>query len=128
MDWTWIYSSGPEHVCLQECPNKKGAWLIEAKRVFPIGTEVLVKDCSPHAPSPGVESVSSTAYRRTIRIDEIRGTLEVRPGGNDEHLCVRIRLPDTHTLIRVAERVRHLFDLGADPTEIATHLRRDPIL
>jgi hypothetical protein len=56
MDWTWIYSSGPEHVCFQACPNKKAAWLIEAKRVFPIGIEVLVKDCSPHAPSPGVDA------------------------------------------------------------------------
>ena len=54
MDWTWIYSSGPEHVCFQECPDKKAAWLIEAKRAFPIGAKVLVKDCAPHAPSPGV--------------------------------------------------------------------------
>ena len=56
LDWSWIYKHGHEHVCFQECPSKKAAWLIEAKRVFPIGTEVLVKDCSPHAPSPDVDA------------------------------------------------------------------------
>jgi len=77
---------------------------------------------------PGVESVSRTAYCRSIRIDGVRGILEVRPGEGDDHLRVRIRLSDTQALIQVAERVRHLFDLGADPTEIAAHLRLDPIL
>jgi len=77
---------------------------------------------------PGVESATPDAYCRTIRIGGARGILEVRPGDADRHLTVCIRLSDTQALFGVAERVRNLFDLGADPSEIAAHLCRDPLL
>lgn len=43
MNWNLIYRSGPDYVGFQGCAGKKAAWLSEAQRVFPIGTEVQIK-------------------------------------------------------------------------------------
>ena len=39
-----------------------------------------------------------------------------------------VHLPGSPELIRIVERVRRIFDLGADPRQIGDHLRRDPAL
>jgi AraC family transcriptional regulator of adaptative response / DNA-3-methyladenine glycosylase II len=43
-------------------------------------------------------------------------------------LCLDVRFPDPRALLFIVERVRRLFDLGADPAVIAEHLRADPLL
>ncbi len=53
MDWKLIYSSGPDHVSIHDCPEKKAVWLTEAKRAFPVGTEVLVKSSADVHPYIG---------------------------------------------------------------------------
>ena len=67
-------------------------------------------------------------YRRTIRVDGAHGIVEVRPDAGADHLLARIRLPSAAALIAVAERLRRIFDLGADPDEISRHLGADPPL
>ncbi len=78
--------------------------------------------------TPGVESARSGAYRRSVSIDGVQGLVEVRAVRGEKHLLARIRLSSAAPLIQVAERLRRIFDLGADPHEIASHLRRDPRL
>ncbi len=77
---------------------------------------------------PGVESVQSGAYRRTIAIDGVRGALEVRHDAAERQLLVNIELPRYASLMQVVERVRHIFDLAADPFQIASQLSRDRML
>ncbi len=78
--------------------------------------------------TPGVESVQESGYRRTITIDGNHGTIDVSHLESDFSLGVDVRFPDPRALLRVVERVRRMFDLGADPAVIGEHLRADPLL
>jgi AraC family transcriptional regulator of adaptative response / DNA-3-methyladenine glycosylase II len=75
-----------------------------------------------------VESVDAFAYRRTIEVEGAAGVIDVRPAPEEAALALRVRLFPMGRLIDIAERVRRLFDLGADPMTIADHLGRDPRL
>jgi AraC family transcriptional regulator of adaptative response / DNA-3-methyladenine glycosylase II len=77
---------------------------------------------------PGVESVQANAYRRTIQVDGLAGTLEVREDPAGRRLLVKIELPSYESLMGVVERVRRIFDLAADPLQIAHQLSRDSTL
>jgi AraC family transcriptional regulator, regulatory protein of adaptative response / DNA-3-methyladenine glycosylase II len=74
---------------------------------------------------PGVEIVDASSYRRTISLQGKRGTIEVRLG---RALELSIDFPDVRALILIVDRVRRLFDLRADPSEIHAQLTRDPLL
>jgi AraC family transcriptional regulator of adaptative response / DNA-3-methyladenine glycosylase II len=76
----------------------------------------------------GVESVQSDAYLRTIEIDDVPGVIEVRRDAADRQLLVNIELPGYESLMKVVEQVRRIFDLAADPFQIASQLSRDPML
>jgi AraC family transcriptional regulator of adaptative response / DNA-3-methyladenine glycosylase II len=77
---------------------------------------------------PGVESVSESAYRRTLEIDDSEGLLEVVPDPGANQLIARIRLDDAHHAQTIFQRAQRIFDLTADPALIASDLGRDPIL
>jgi AraC family transcriptional regulator of adaptative response / DNA-3-methyladenine glycosylase II len=74
---------------------------------------------------PGVESVQSGAYSRTIDIGGVTGAMQVRHDAAARQLLVRIELPRYESLMKVVERVRGIFDLAADPFQIAHQLSRD---
>jgi AraC family transcriptional regulator, regulatory protein of adaptative response / DNA-3-methyladenine glycosylase II len=78
--------------------------------------------------TPGVELVAEDSYQRTVESDGGSGVIDVRPDHENTCLIVRIALPKYGGLLRVVERVRRVFDLGADPLQIAAHLSRDPTL
>jgi AraC family transcriptional regulator of adaptative response / DNA-3-methyladenine glycosylase II len=78
--------------------------------------------------TPGVESVRDGVYRRTIRIGDDHGWIAVRPVAGRDCLVVETHLPRWRGLPQVVERVRRIFDLNAEPREIAEHLARDPRL
>jgi AraC family transcriptional regulator of adaptative response / DNA-3-methyladenine glycosylase II len=73
----------------------------------------------------GVEEVSGDAYRRSFELAGAQGIVEVRPVSGRDQLLARIRLSEPAPLIRIAERLRGLFDLGADPGAIEPALRGD---
>ena len=75
-----------------------------------------------------VEFVSSSAYWRTITIGGVAGAIEVRHDTAEGQLIVAIELPRYESLMQVVERVRRMFDLTADPLQIANQLSRDRIL
>jgi AraC family transcriptional regulator of adaptative response / DNA-3-methyladenine glycosylase II len=74
---------------------------------------------------PGVESIASNAYRRVIEIDGVAGAIEVRHAAELRQVVVKIELPRYESLMQVAERVRRICDLAADPFQIASRLSRD---
>jgi AraC family transcriptional regulator of adaptative response / DNA-3-methyladenine glycosylase II len=78
--------------------------------------------------TPGVEVVGESRYRRTVEIDGKAGVIDVRLDSKNTCLVARMALPKYEGLLRVVERVRRVFDLGADPLQIAAHLSRDPLL
>jgi len=77
---------------------------------------------------PGVEAVDGTVYRRTAVIGDAAGVVEVEAAASEHHLLVRVPSPLSRHAREVVERIRRLFDLKADPAEIAAHLGRDRVL
>jgi AraC family transcriptional regulator, regulatory protein of adaptative response / DNA-3-methyladenine glycosylase II len=76
---------------------------------------------------PGVESVEGSHYRRTISIGGQRGAIDVFPDAGSA-IGLEVRFPDPRALLAIVERVRRLFDLGADPAVITVPLGADPLL
>ena len=90
----------------------------------PLDWEGLLGFLAPRA-IPGVEAIDANSYRRTISIQGKRGTIEVSLG---RRLELSINFPDVRALIHIVDRVRRLFDLRADPSEIHARLTHDPLL
>jgi AraC family transcriptional regulator of adaptative response / DNA-3-methyladenine glycosylase II len=78
--------------------------------------------------APGVERVDAQGYRRTLRAGAAAGTLAVRPEPEAGHAVLTLRLPAVENLQAIVARVRRLFDLDADPHQIARQLGRSPEL
>ena len=78
--------------------------------------------------TPGVEAVDSGTYRRTISVNGRAGYFEVSLDERRDALQVRIEFGDPHPLFSIVERIRKMFDLGADWAVIAPSLKGDPIL
>jgi AraC family transcriptional regulator of adaptative response / DNA-3-methyladenine glycosylase II len=93
----------------------------------PFHWEAITAYLEPRA-IPGVETVRRGVYRRTVRVPEGHGRIEVRAAKEPNHLRARLWLSSPASLIDVNERLHRLFDLSADPHEIGAHLRRDPLL
>jgi AraC family transcriptional regulator of adaptative response / DNA-3-methyladenine glycosylase II len=76
----------------------------------------------------GVELVEAGCYRRTITLEGSHGTIAVSHQDPGRALGLEVRFPDPRALLAIVERVRRVFDLGADPAVIAEHLGSDPLL
>jgi AraC family transcriptional regulator of adaptative response / DNA-3-methyladenine glycosylase II len=74
---------------------------------------------------PGVEWVDGQSYRRTAKIGEATGLIQVEHDAPKHHLLLTITPSLSRGLIQVVDRVRTLFDLRADPMEITEHLQQD---
>ncbi|HSD11797.1 MAG TPA: AlkA N-terminal domain-containing protein [Candidatus Binatia bacterium] len=78
--------------------------------------------------TPGIEVVDGDSYRRTIVWGGMPGWIEVSAAEHGTHLVLRAGLPTVQGLIQLAERVRRIFDLNADPLPVIGVLSRDPYL
>jgi AraC family transcriptional regulator, regulatory protein of adaptative response / DNA-3-methyladenine glycosylase II len=77
---------------------------------------------------PGVERVVPNCYQRTIKTGNGQGVITVSPDPDAARMIVRIDVSDYSNLMGVIERIRQIFDLGAEPEVIAEHLSRDSLL
>ena len=77
---------------------------------------------------PGVEVVEAGSYRRSILLDGSEGWAEATLDQRNHTLAVRIQFPDPCTVFFIVERIRTMFDLDADPNEIARCLGDDDTL
>jgi AraC family transcriptional regulator of adaptative response / DNA-3-methyladenine glycosylase II len=77
---------------------------------------------------PGVEAVEDGVYYRIFSLNDHIGWLEASLDGPSNAVSLHIRFPEPRWLFLIVERVRRMFDLSADSEEIASHLRRDPVL
>jgi AraC family transcriptional regulator of adaptative response / DNA-3-methyladenine glycosylase II len=78
--------------------------------------------------TPGVERVEGSAYTRAITVGDQHGRIEVTQTDDGAALALDVHIGDPRALLTVVERVRRVFDLGADPIVIGDHLRADPLL
>lgn len=106
--------------------HKGGIVLFVAYRP-PFDWKALINFVRPRA-TPDVEVVEANCYRRTIEVDGEPGEVEIRPDNGEPRLRVEIKLESHEHLLQVIERVRRMFDLGADPLQIASHMSRYPRL
>ncbi|HTK32254.1 MAG TPA: AlkA N-terminal domain-containing protein [Candidatus Saccharimonadaceae bacterium] len=77
---------------------------------------------------PGVECVERGVWRRAIVHAGSMGLLEVSRSAEEPALELRVALPEPRDLIGLVTRVSRVFDVAADATSIARHLRRDALL
>jgi AraC family transcriptional regulator, regulatory protein of adaptative response / DNA-3-methyladenine glycosylase II len=77
---------------------------------------------------PGIETVEQDVYKRTVEIGGQFGFIEVKHIPSKQSLCVTIHFPRVQALQEIVNRVRRLFDLGADIETIDKHLSFDPDL
>jgi AraC family transcriptional regulator of adaptative response / DNA-3-methyladenine glycosylase II len=113
----------------RERARPQGREKIELRTCFrpPFDWESLLEFLRPRA-IPGVESVEGGIYRRTFRKGAEEGILEVRCAPREACLWVRIEPGEAGSLFEIVERVRCLFDCGADPIEIGRILRQDKVV
>jgi AraC family transcriptional regulator, regulatory protein of adaptative response / DNA-3-methyladenine glycosylase II len=78
--------------------------------------------------TPGVEVVEANRYQRTISIGSTSGTIAIGPADEGPALTLEVRFGDPRALLSIVERVRRMFDLGADPALIAEQLAGDVLL
>ena len=76
----------------------------------------------------GVEIVEPHRYRRTISLDGVDGTIDIRPLEGRPALAATIRFPSVKALPTILARIRRMFDLGADIAAITRQLGEDPHL
>jgi AraC family transcriptional regulator of adaptative response / DNA-3-methyladenine glycosylase II len=74
---------------------------------------------------PGVESVEKDKYRRTVRIEGVVGVIGIRFIEGQRHLLLSVPPDLSRSLLKIAERMRTMFDLRADPLVITNHLKQD---
>ena len=74
---------------------------------------------------PGVEAVDLGIYRRSISLNGQHGYFEVSLQAGMDALAVRIQFRDPCSLFFIIERIRAMFDLSADWTDIARTLSSD---
>jgi AraC family transcriptional regulator of adaptative response / DNA-3-methyladenine glycosylase II len=77
---------------------------------------------------PGVEAIEAGVVRRALSLDGVPLVVEVEARPETNALAVRVRGGDAPAWLAVSERVRSVFDVGADPSEIAQVLDADPEL
>src|SRR5207244_1664975 len=77
---------------------------------------------------PGVEVIEGDRYLRTLRTAEGSGWLAVEPIEGEHALRLTVPATLSRHLLPTVEGVHRLFDLGADPAYIASHLEPDPAL
>jgi AraC family transcriptional regulator of adaptative response / DNA-3-methyladenine glycosylase II len=77
---------------------------------------------------PGVESVGSAGYRRTIAVHGAPGLVEVRAAAEPGHLLLRLHLPYWEGLIHIVERISAVLATGLDTDGAVAALSADPTL
>ena len=77
---------------------------------------------------PGVELVTADSYARTITLGEKVGEFKLCFDKGANHLLAKIQFPDSRYLYLIIEKIRLMFDLRADSSEIDRFLATDKLL
>ena len=72
---------------------------------------------------PGLELVSDTSYSRSIRHQGKRDIITISPHAREPRLTIKMQFSKTEPETEIIRKVRHLFDLDANPKTIAATLK-----
>ena len=78
--------------------------------------------------TPGVETVTADAYKRTFIESGTQGAVCIRQTPGKNALSCVIETESPNVIMQVVNKVRRLFDLDADPTDINAALSADSVL
>ena len=87
----------------------------------PLDWPLLVRRLAEDA-LPGVIAVQGLRYARTVRLDERIGAIVASDVAGKSHLEVAVSLSLLPSLMPLLARLRHLFDLDAEPAVVDAHL------
>jgi AraC family transcriptional regulator, regulatory protein of adaptative response / DNA-3-methyladenine glycosylase II len=76
----------------------------------------------------GVERVDARGYARTVRLDRGHALIRVSPVAGTHTLRLEVARASPGYLFEIATTARRMFDLSADPAQIASALGVDPLL
>lgn len=78
----------------------------------------------------GIESVNANTYQRQLRTVHGAAVIAVKTARTRDRHCLelQLRLTDNRDLMPLVAQVRRMFDLDAQPTDIASCLTADPLL
>jgi AraC family transcriptional regulator of adaptative response / DNA-3-methyladenine glycosylase II len=106
-------------------PGEEGEPLVRLPYRPPLDAEGLLAFLGRRA-VPGVEEVIGGCYRRSLRLPNGGGAVELRPG--DGYVQARFWLDRRCDLDAAIQRSRALLDLDADPEAVRRSLGGDPLL
>lgn len=107
--------------------NPDGGIRLELSYRPPLDWDGLLDFFGRHA-IDGLEEVDGDVYRRNFSIDGRSGQFTLSPARKANSLVLAVDLTDTADLMEVTARVRRMFDLDANPRDIAAGLNVDPLL
>ena len=129
--------AGPPHTALEQPSGSRLSLRLSYRP--PLDWHGLLSVFQTEA-AEGVERVDRDAYVRTFQLeDELDdgaddegertvGRMRIRPCEKRHQLVAELELSHSAGLIRIAAQLRRMFDLCADPAEIADTLGRDPFI
>jgi AraC family transcriptional regulator of adaptative response / DNA-3-methyladenine glycosylase II len=106
-------------------PDAHGAIVLRLPARGPSGATELVAFLAARA-VPGVEAVLDGAVRRSLRLPNGSGVVELRPAG--DHVRATFWLEDLRDLAAAVRRCRALLDLDSDPIAVLDALGGDALI
>jgi AraC family transcriptional regulator, regulatory protein of adaptative response / DNA-3-methyladenine glycosylase II len=120
-----LYGRPPRELRRKAIVESPGAYTFRLSYRPPYAWDAVLRFLEMRA-IPDVELVHHGQYGRTFVLDGIPGRLFVGKSEVDA-LTLRVQYPEPSQLFRIVERVRRMFDLGADPEATHDHRMR-PLL
>ncbi len=115
------------HLARQTSVQPDHQYLFRLRFRPPYDWHGMLSFLTPRA-TPGVEVVELGVYRRSISLHGSHGYVEVSLDQRKDALAVRVQFGDPRSLFIITERIRAMFDLSADWSDIVQVLRADPEL
>jgi AraC family transcriptional regulator of adaptative response / DNA-3-methyladenine glycosylase II len=108
-------------------PSAEGGILLRLRYRPPYDWDSMLSFLAARA-IPGVEIVEGGCYKRTVEMEGAVGSVVVAHLPLRQSLSVTIHFPVVQSFPAIVNRVRRLFDVGADIETIDEHLSNDPQL
>ena len=105
-------------------PDRSGHYVFKLPYRPPYNWQHMLDFLSTRA-TPGVEQVLDNKYIRTIGTQEKPGLIKVSCDQEKNQLICKIHTSQTESLLAIIEKIKCIFDLGADPQIILSRLKTD---
>ncbi|MCG8416295.1 MAG: helix-turn-helix domain-containing protein [Pseudomonadales bacterium] len=124
-----IYGRSPKQLREKQRSEKNSANEIELTLSYrpPYDWQSLLAFLAYRA-IPGVEKVTTDSYARTFELDGVQGHVVARFNAEQNTINLAICYSETRHLYHIIDRLRSVFDLRADSTQIDSYLSKDKLL